>query len=263
MIATAQQSKLSITWSKWGLRALSLGVFASGWEILANQLESLLLPTFSDTIVALAGLLATLELWRALWLSNQAMLLGFLLAFLIGIPLGMTMGRWQKAEKIANLYLNILLVTPMSALIPIFIIAIGLGLGSRVLVVFVFAVVIITVNTRAGLRSIDPTLVEMAQSFGATERQLWRRILLPGALPAMATGVRLGLARAITGMVVVELLLVATGVGRLILRYQGDFQASLVYAVVFVVLAEAVMLMSMVNHLATRLLPWESEVMVE
>ncbi len=79
----------------------------------------------------------------------------------------------------------------------------------------------------------------------------------------MATGVRLGLARAITGMVVVELLLVATGVGRLILRYPGDFQASLVYAVVFVVLAEAVTLMQLVNHLTKRLLPWESEVTVE
>jgi len=263
MTAITQVNKLSTSWPKWGLRALSLGIFASVWEILANQIDSLLLPTFSATLVDLIGLLGTTELWQSFWISNQAMILGFLLSLAIGIPLGITMGRWQKAEKITNLYLNILLVTPMSALIPIFIIAIGLGLGSRVLVVFVFAVVVITVNTRAGLKSIDSTLIEMAHSFGATEQQLWQQILLPGALPAMATGVRLGLARAISGMIVVELLLVATGVGRLILSYQADFKSSLVYAVVFVVLIEAVILTWLINYITQKLLPWKSEVTIE
>ncbi|MFQ5855416.1 MAG: ABC transporter permease [Anaerolineae bacterium] len=248
---------------KWGLRVGSLAAFATGWEVIGRTLDSLLLPTFSNTMVGLVHLLGTEELWRAVWLSNQAMLIGFLFSLLLGIPLGVLMGRWQEAETFADLYLNVLLVTPMSALIPLFIIALGLGLGSRVMVVFVFAVVIVTVNTRTGLRNINPDLIEMACSFGATERQLWRKILLPGALPAMMTGVRLGLGRAITGMVVVELLLVAVGVGRLILRFQGDFEPAFVYAVVFVVLAEAVLLMELVKRLEERLIPWESEVVVE
>jgi ABC-type nitrate/sulfonate/bicarbonate transport system permease component len=251
------------TMSKWGLRIGSLVALAIIWEIIGQTLNSLLMPTFLETMEALFRLLGTKELWQAVWRSNQAMLIGFGASLLIGIPLGVLMGRWRQAEKFADLYLNILLVTPMAALIPIFIIAIGLNLGSRVMVVFVFAVVIVTVNSRVGLRNIDPNLVEMARSFGANEKQLWLKVLLPGALPAMMAGVRLGLGRSITGMVVVELLLFAVGVGRLILRFQGNFDAGAVYAVVFVVLAEAVLLMEFVKRVEKWLIPWESEVVVE
>ncbi len=256
-------NKRSQAWWKWGLRLGSLAAFAICWEILARSLNSLLLPTFSDTMAALVKLLGTVELWQAMWISNQALIVGFLASVLIGIPLGLLMGRWQQAEKFADLYVNVLLVTPVSALIPLFIIALGLGLASRVLVVFTFALIYIIVNTRAGLRNIDPGLIEMAHSFGAREGQLWRKILLPGALPAMMTGVRVGLGRAITGMVIVELLLVSVGVGRLILRYQGDFDSDFVYAVVLIVLVEAVLLMDLVKRLEKRLVPWESEVVVE
>lgn len=262
-VASAALQGRSKSLTKWSIRIGSLAAFATIWEIIGRSLDSLLMPTFSDTMVAVVRLLVTKELWSAVWISNQAMFLGFLLALSLGIPLGILMGRWQQAEKFTDLYLNVLLVTPISALIPLFIIALGLGLESRVMVVFLFAFVIIVVNTRTGLRTNDPSLEEMASSFGATEIQLWRKILLPGALPAMMTGVRLGLGRAITGMIVVELLLVAVGVGRLILRFQGDFEASFVYAVIFVVIAEAVLLMETVKRVERWLLPWESEVVIE
>ena len=80
--------------------------------------------------------------------------------------------------------------------------------------------------------AVDPNLIEMATSFGATEREIWTKILLPGALPAIMTGIRLGLGRGVTGMVIVELLMVAVGIGNLILRFQGNFSADLLYAVV-------------------------------
>ena len=263
MAAISVPNKRSQASWKWGLRLGSLAAFAVGWEILGRSMNSLLMPTFSEMVVALVALLGRNELWQALWVSNQAMVIGFLASLIVGIPLGLIMGRWTQAEKFTDLYLNILLVTPISALIPLFIIALGLGLTSRVLVVFVFAFIYMTVNTRAGLRNIDPSLIEMARSFGANERQMWRKILLPAALPAMMTGVRVGLGRAINGMVIVELLLVAVGVGRLILRYQGDFKAELVYAVVFVVLVEAVLLMDLVKRVEKRLVHWISEAVVE
>jgi O-antigen/teichoic acid export membrane protein len=152
-----------------GLRVSSLVVFALGWELLARRLDSLLLPGFTETIVALARLLTTGLLWQAVWLSNQAMVLGFLLAATVGILLGLLMGRWRAAERYLDPYLNILLVTSKSALIPIVIMASGLGLLSRVLVVFISAVVVITVNVRAGLRMIDPAWVDL----GAACAELW------------------------------------------------------------------------------------------
>lgn len=262
-VANIQRKETSQFFWKWGLRLGSLAVFAAIWEVIGRNINSLLMPTFLETIVALAHLLMTEALWQGLWLSNQAMLIGFAASVVVAIPLGLVMGRWQAAEKFTDLYLNVLLVTPVSALIPLFIIATGLGLLSRVLIVFVFAFVYMTVNTRTGLRTVDPGLIEMAHSFGATESQLWRKILIPAALPAIMTGVRVGLGRAINGMVIVELLLIAVGVGRLILNFQGDFEAGSVYAVVFVVVAEAVLLMELAKRVEKWLIPWESEVTVE
>lgn len=248
---------------KWPLRLLSISVFAIFWELLARSLHSLLMPTFTETILALARLVVSPVLWEAMWISNQAMVLGFISAVIVGVTCGLVMGRWQAAEKFLDPYLNILLVTPMSALIPIMIMATGLGLFTRVLIVFSFVVVVITVNTRAGLRTIDPTWIEMAHSFSANEWQLWRKILVRGALPAILTGLRIGLARAISGMLLVELLLLALGIGRLMLDFQGTFESASLYATVFVVVAEAVLLMQLFKWLEQRLTPWTEHVSVE
>ena len=217
------------------------------------------MPGFVETIAALARLVTTGELWEAVWLSNQAMVLGFLLAATIGTLLGLLMGRWRGAERYADPYINILFARPKSALIPIVIMAAGLGLLSRVVVVFISAVVVVTVTVRAGLRTLDPAWAEMAQSFGATEAQLWRKVYLRGAFPAILTGLRLGLARSIAGMITVELLLVAVGIGRVILHYQGTFDAASLYAAILVVVAEAVLLLQVCRWLERRIAPWAGD----
>jgi ABC-type nitrate/sulfonate/bicarbonate transport system permease component len=244
------------------IRIGSLVVFALGWEWAAHRTHSLLLPGFLATLRALFGLLASPVLWNALWISNQAMLLGFALGAIIGVPLGLLMWRWSPAEKFIDPYLSILLVTPMAALIPIIIMAVGLGMASRVLIIFTFAFVVITVNTLAGLRTLDPAWIEMAQSFGATEAQMWRKILLRGALPAILTGMRLGLARSIAGMLMVELVLLALGLGRLVLDFQATFDSARLYATVLVIIAEAVLLMAGCKWLERRTAPWVGQVAV-
>lgn len=241
---------------RWGLRALTVLVFLVGWQVLAWALDSLLFPSFTETLTAFLELIVTPEFWSALATSHQAFVLGFGAALLVGTLLGLVMGRWRAVEKVCDPYLNLLLATPISALIPIIILAIGLGLQARALVVFLFAFVVIVVNTRTGLRTLDPAWIEMARSFGADERALWRKILIPGALPSLMTGYYLGLGRALTGMIAVELLLIAVGVGRLILDYQAMFESGFVYATIMFVVLEAVILLNLMKWLERRLAPW-------
>lgn len=248
---------------KWGLRVIALLVFFIGWEVLASSLHSLLFPTFSETVKSFSQLVVTPRFWDALWISHQALLVGFTAAVLVGTALGLGMGRSRATEQILDPYLNLLLATPMSALIPIVIIAIGLGLPARAFVVFLFAFVVIVVNTRTGLKSIDPSWVEMARAFGANEAQLWKTILIPGALPAMMSGYYLGLGRALTGMITVELLLIAVGIGRLILDFQGVFESGAVYATIMFVVAEAVVLLNLLRWIERRLTPWAGQAAVE
>jgi NitT/TauT family transport system permease protein len=246
-----------------GLGAASLVAVAAVWQVAAVLVHSLLLPTFTDTIAACARLAAGPDLWQALWISNQAAALGFLCAAVVGIVIGLVTGRWRLAEKMVDPYLNVLRAVPKAALIPVLIMATGLGLLSRVLVVFSFSVVSVAVNTRAGLRLVDRSVIEMARSFGAKEMQLWRKILLPGALPGIIAGLRIGLIRSVSAMITVELLLLALGVGRLIMTYQDSFQAANLYATTLFVVAEALLLTQALNWAERRAFAHIGQAVVE
>jgi NitT/TauT family transport system permease protein len=235
---------------------LTLVVFAALWEGYARAQDSILLPTFADTAVATVRMLDDGELWRAAWLSNQALALGFLAALVIGVPAGLLLGRFPTVERYADVYLSILVAVPMAGVIPLLVMSVGFGLASRVILVVLFSVVMIIVNARAGIRQIDPSLIEMSRTYGATEAQIWRRILIPGALPAIMTGIRLGIGRAVTGMVIVELLMVSVGYGGLILTHRSLFQAPELYGVVLVILAEAVLLISAARWVERTSTPW-------
>lgn len=237
-------------------QVLTLVVFLLGWEIYADVRGGLLLPTFSETAVAFVDLMGEPRFWRAMYVSNQALVIGFLVAVGVGVPVGIVLGRFRTLERLSDVWLNILLVTPMAAIIPLLIMSVGFGLLSRVILVTVFSIVMVIVNVRVGVRQVDPALIEMARSFGARERQVWRRVLLPAALPSIMTGIRLGLGRAVTGMVIVELLMVSVGVGGLILEFRGLFKAPQLYATIVAILVEALVLIAVARWAERKATPW-------
>ena len=230
-------------YKRWGLRISSVALLIALWEWYAlQQNNTLIFPTFSATLDALFEQLQSTELWNAIWLSHQAVLLGFGLALSIGIPLGLTSGYWPFLGNLIDPYVRLLLVVPKSALVPIFILALGIDLTARAWVIFLFSISYIVINVQAGVTLVDRTLVEMAHSFSASNPQIFRKILLPGAFPAIFAGTRIGLGRSIAGMVIVELLLTAVGVGRLIISYRTRFDPANAYAVVLVIVIESLIL---------------------
>jgi len=240
-------------------RIVAFLVFAGLWQAFATSANSLLIPTFTATVSAFLRLIASSELWRALLVSNQALVIGFGASVVIGIPVGLLIGRFRILEKVADPYVSIMLVTPMAAIIPLMVMSVGIGLASRAMLVALFALPMVIVNTRAGVRQVDDRLVEMARSYNATERQIWTRILLRGAMPGVMAGVRIGLGRGITGMVVVELLMVSVGLGGLILEYRAFFRTADLYAVVIVVVLEALVLVSVAHRIERRMVPWAGD----
>jgi NitT/TauT family transport system permease protein len=242
--------------SPWLYRLGMLAIVGLLWELGATAADSLLIPTFTGTVRAVAAELVDPEVWEAFRVSNEALVFGFLASVLVGIPLGFAAARLRGIEGFIDPYISILLVVPMAALIPILLMSLGIGLISRVVLVFLFAFPILVVNARAGVRQVDPSLIEMATSFGASERQIWRRILLPGSLPPIMAGVRLALGRAATAMVIVELLMVSVGIGGLILEYRGFFKSAELYGVVVLVVVEALILIAGARALERRITPW-------
>jgi ABC-type nitrate/sulfonate/bicarbonate transport system permease component len=237
-------------------RVIGIVAGALVWEIYSRIQDDLLVPSFLQTITTAIGMIDDRELWSAMWVSNQAMVLGFVLAVAIGLPIGLLLGRSRWAARFGNVYVSILLVGPTAALIPLLIMWTGVGLLSRVIMVTAIAVPYLVVSCRAGVMNVGPSLIEMGRSFGASELMLWRRILFRAALPQIMTGIRITLGRAIEGMILVELIMVSVGLGLLVLEYSSIFEPEKLYAVVVFVVVESVILSYLSRWLERRATPW-------
>jgi NitT/TauT family transport system permease protein len=238
------------------LRLLSLITLALLWEIAGRSGNPRLLPPLTKVVGAWFELLVSGQLFQALSVSLQALALGFIVSVLIGVPLGLLMGRYRRLESFLQIYMTALLTVPMISFIPFLVIAFGLGLHSRVWVVFLFAFVIIVVNTTAGVRNVDPSLTEMARSFGAGESELFLKVILPAALPMIMAGIRLGMGRAVLGMVTSELILSAVGFGVMLMTFGASFNSPALFATILTIVVLAVALLAFIQYLDQRLTPW-------
>lgn len=228
------------------------------WDAYARSTNALLVPTVGEIGAGLLEVLGSGDAWAAFARSNAAMFAGFALAVVIGVPVGLLLGRFRVADEAASIYIGVLLVTPMAAISPLLLMAFGISAWSQVTLVFVFAVVMVVVNSRTGVRQVDPSIIEMGRAYLLPEIGLWRHILIRAALPGVVVGLQLGLGRAIQGMVVGELLLVASGIGGLILNHSARFESGQLYAVIILVIIEALVLSRLLTWLEGRLVPWAS-----
>jgi NitT/TauT family transport system permease protein len=216
----------------------SLLVWAVLWEIVGQLHVSFLLPPLSSVFVAMFEIVPTRTFLSALWVTGYAFFIGNFLSIVVGVPLGIMMGRSTIADRIFLPWVNLFLSAPLSALVPVIMVLFGLGQTTIILTVILFAIWIIVLDTRAGVRAVAPSLVEMAHSFGASPWQVFVRIYFWAALPEILAGVRLGVIRSVKGVIVGQLLVTIVGFGALFQIYgsaflMDDFWAALVVLFAF------------------------------
>ena len=221
------------------------------WQLVPSQ-GNILVPTFSTFALAVGRTAVSPDFWQALFTSELALLVGYAAAVVIGIPLGLAMGRLRWLEAAADPYVNIALITPLALVMPIVLMIFGLTFQARVVVIFMFAITFVVVPCRAGILTVTENLWEMCRGYGASELQLWRELLLPGSLPAVMTGLRQGLAHAISGMILAELTLLAVGLGKLLLDAQGHYDSATIFAVVFLLIVQSVAMLTCLSWIERR-----------
>jgi ABC-type nitrate/sulfonate/bicarbonate transport system permease component len=175
--------------------------------------------------------------------SGQELSYGYLLAAALAIPLGLLMGWYARFRYALDPFVTFLYATPRIVLLPLLIIWFGIGVESKVAVVFLGAFFAMIINTTAGVRNLDVNLIKVARSFGASDLQLFRTVALPGSVPFILTGLRLGIGHALTGVVVGEAVAAQFGVGQMMFVAGATFQSSKVFAGL-VLIAGAGMLMT-------------------
>lgn len=231
-----------------------IGVIAL-WEILGRSLDLLVLPPMSDIVSALWAFVIDGTLFDSLVVSLITLFVGMAIAIIVGAIIGGAMGLSRTVESALDVYVNAMMAAPMVAFVPLFILLFGLGYPTRIMTVIVFAIFPIIVNAFAGLRNVDRPAIEMARSFGANKRQLMWQVRIPSAFPYLLAGVRLGTARGVKGLINGEVLVTVVGLGGLVSQYGTAFTMDRLYAVIFFIIAMAMVLVRLVDWSSRRLVP--------
>lgn len=232
---------------------VSLLLWAGVWEIVGLTGAVEIFPPFHKVILTMVDVLTSAEFQRALLITGEAWALGLGFAILVGIPFGVLMGMSRAAERLMGVWVNILISAPLTAVVPALIPLLGIGQTTVIVTVFLFAVFIIVIDTEAGVRRANQTLIEMARSFGATRGQIWRKVLILAALPEILAGLRLGMIRATKGVVIGQLIAALLGFGEIFEFYIQNFLIEPFWALVLVIFAIAYVLSESVALLERRI----------
>jgi NitT/TauT family transport system permease protein len=170
------------------------------------------------------------------------------LAIAAGIPLGILMGRVKIADDLLGMWVNIFSSAPLSAIVPVLMILFGFGENTIIAAVFLFAIWIIVLDTRAGVRHISPSLIEMARSYGAPHWALYGKIIVWAALPEILAGIRLGLIRGVKGVVIGQLLVAIVGYGALFETFSRNFRMSQFWALTIILFAFALVVSALIER---------------
>ena len=212
-------------------RSAVLILLAALWEVaprigLADQV---FLPPLSEVLASGWELVRNGQLAEHLEASLGRALLGLLLGIGLAIPLGLLIGWVPRVANFLNPLIEVLRNTAPLALLPVFILLLGIGEVSKVTLVIYSAAWPLLISTIGAVKQVDPLYIKSARTMGATPLQLFRKVILPAALPSIFVGMRLASSSAVLVLVAAEMVGAKAGLGFLIIASQYNFQIAQMY----------------------------------
>ncbi|MBV8084167.1 MAG: ABC transporter permease [Chloroflexi bacterium] len=239
------------------LRTTAVLTFLVVWELYGRSLNPIFLSSPSAIAGAFVELVQTGVLLAAILKSLQGLAIGFAVAVVVGITLGILMGRYRSVYHVLDPFITFFYSTPGVALIPLIMLWFGLGLTAKVIIIFEACFFPIVINTFAGVRNVSRNTVDVVRAYGATDRQVMTKVVLPSALPFVMAGIRLAVGRGVIGMVVAEFFTALSGLGSLIIVYSNAFATAKLFVPVIVIAGMGLGLTTLAKYLERRLAPWK------
>lgn len=238
------------------LRVASVIVVFATWELL-GRLDPIV-ASYPSAIAAAFVELAFVDntLLPAFATSLHGLVVGFAIAAVLGITIGFAMGRIRLVDLILDPYVSALYATPRIALVPLLVLWVGIDFELRVTVVVLSAVFPIIINTYIGAKSVDRELLDAGRAFAANGWQLLTTVVVPASIPYLFAGLRIGVARAIVGIIVAEMTAAVTGTGQLIIQFGRFFQTDKLFVPVIILGLFSIVLAELVYFLQRRATPW-------
>jgi ABC-type nitrate/sulfonate/bicarbonate transport system permease component len=245
-------------------RILLMGVICAGlliWEWMAARewINTLFFPAPTAIAQSFVQELATGDLQLNLGATLQRAGLGLLAGCTAGLIFGILLGWSSRLRYLFDPIIGALYPLPKLALFPLFLIIFGLGELPRVVLISLAAFFPMLINTLAGVRQINPEYFDVAQSYGANRRILILRVLLPGALPSVLSGLRLAVGNTLITTIAVELLNSNTGLGAQIWWAWETLRTEVLYVTIFLAALLGIGSHYLLEFLAQWALPWQTE----
>lgn len=237
----------------------TIGVILIIWEIV-GQLGFIdpFMFSWPSTILEQSWLFVINgSVFSHLYVSAIEVGIGFGMA-LIGIPIGLCLGYWRKLEYAFDPIITALYTTPIVALTPLFVLWFGLETLSKIMMVFTMAIFPILINTMAGVKTADPSLIKAARSYGANSYQMFREVIFPSTLSYIVTGIRLAIGRALIAVVVAEMLAANKGIGYAIRHASELFRTSEYLGYVGVLMVLSILLSQLLKYIERWIAPWRN-----
>jgi NitT/TauT family transport system permease protein len=238
------------------IRTASVAVFLLIWEYYGRRMDPIFMAPPSAIFEAAVQLLKSGALKKALVESLWPFAVGMVLTVVIGILLGIVIAQWRLLEYVLDPFINALYAIPRIALVPLIILWAGLEFTGKVTILVSVAVFPIIVNTYAGIRDVRGSMLEIGRAYGATESQIFFKIVLPAAIPFIMAGVRLSVGLAIIGIIVAEFFTAISGLGGMIVEYANVFATAKLFVPIIVIAIVGVVLTEFVMWLERRMSRW-------
>lgn len=236
-------------------------IFFAIWEYVGKS--GLINPLFVSSPTAILRAAVEMvrggEIWNDLYVSGTEFIIGFLLAIAVGIPFGILYGWYRTVYYIFDPFVSAFNATPRIALTPLLIIWFGIGLWSKVALVFLGAIFPLVLNSYSGIRTLDETLLRAARSFGASDWQLFRTVALPGLVPFILAGLRVGLGHALVGIVVGELVAATAGIGYSMAVAGATFQTDKLFVGILIITGFGILLTQALNRIERHFDAWRPQ----
>lgn len=236
---------------------VSLLVLAAIWEVAGRSADLLTLPPLSSVLAAFGRLWASGDVTAPLLDSTLALIYGLVISLCVGSLIGIGMGLSRFVDVAVGPYVKAGLSAPLIAFVPVFLMIFGIGPATRIATVVAFSIFIVATNAATAMRSSDPRMVEMAHSFGASRWDIFRHVRLPAGAPYFLTGLRLGVARGVKGLINGEVLIAIIGLGGLVKKYGTVFSMDQLYAVILLIVLYAAIAVGLVSLLGRFLVAEE------
>ncbi|MGH7089698.1 MAG: ABC transporter permease [Stellaceae bacterium] len=213
----------------------------------------------SAVAVTLWQMFASGSVWAPLGSSAAAFALGLGMAIVAGLPLGVLLGRSETMTALFDPFITAFNATPRLVFLPLVMVWLGIGMESKVAIVFVGALFPILINTYEGVCDTDRLLLNVVRSFGASEWDVTRIVVVPNALPYIVAGLRLAIGRAVLGVVVAEFFGSTGGLGVVMVQAASQYKVDIVFAgmIIFTVLSLA--MTALVKMIENRLARWRPQ----